>query len=482
MSNQIVLPSTKGRDVVRFIERCCVHGEGDFYGKPFILDEWQKKILFELYETKPNGSRRYREALIGMPKGNGKTALIACIGLFELIGAGVTSPLVAMAGASKEQAGLCFNTMRAMCENSPVLSKFTECFENEIQLKGSAGRAYRVSADFKTAEGGRNSTFIADEIHEWNNERLERVHYVMANNTAKRQDGLVLNITTAGYDKNTLAGRMYQRGKKIQTGEVTDDNEFYFHWIEAEPTDDVNDPEVWKKVNPAVQNGWWQLDNLKRRHKSLPINEFTRYHLNTWTRTKEDSWLPDGVWHEQATENLQFDKELPMFLGVDMALKHDSVAVAQVQERDGYYYTTARIWLPSETGIYYSEVEQHIIDICTQYNVQEVAYDPAFFERSAQELVDRGIEMVEFPQTGKRMIPACGNAYDMIVGRKIKHPNYETFTDQVLSASQRQTDSGWRLSKGKSKRKIDACIAMVMALDRATAPQVAEAEVGIAEW
>jgi phage terminase large subunit-like protein len=51
-----------------------------------------------------------------------------------------------------------------------------------------------------------------------------------------------------------------------------------------------------------------------------------------------------------------------------------------------------------------------------------------------------------------------------------------------LSASQRQTDSGWRLSKGKSKRKIDACIAMVMALDRATAPQVAEADVGIAEW
>ena len=128
MSNQIVLPSTKGRDVVRFIERCCVHGEGDFYGKPFILDEWQKKILFELYETKADGSRKYREALIGMPKGNGKTALIACIGLFELIGAGVTSPLVAMAGASKEQAGLCFNTMRAMCENSPVLSKFTECF------------------------------------------------------------------------------------------------------------------------------------------------------------------------------------------------------------------------------------------------------------------------------------------------------------------------------------------------------------------
>jgi phage terminase large subunit-like protein len=37
------------------------------------------------------------------------------------------------------------------------------------------------------------------------------------------------------------------------------------------------------------------------------------------------------------------------------------------------------------------------------------------------------------------------------------------------------TDNGWRLSKGKSRRKIDAAIAMVMALDRATtrsAPQL----------
>jgi phage terminase large subunit-like protein len=42
------------------------------------------------------------------------------------------------------------------------------------------------------------------------------------------------------------------------------------------------------------------------------------------------------------------------------------------------------------------------------------------------------------------------------------------FTDQVLSAAQRSTDMGWRLSKGKSKRKIDAAIALAMAVDRAT--------------
>jgi phage terminase large subunit-like protein len=113
------------------------------------------------------------------------------------------------------------------------------------------------------------------------------------------------------------------------------------------------------------------------------------------------------------------------------------------------------------------------------FNVQEFAYDPAYFQRSAEVLSDDGLPMVEYPQTSSRMIPACGNAYELIVSNRVAHDGSPTFTDQVLSAAQRMTENGWRLSKGKSKRKIDACIAMVMALDRAnsrprtgTEPQV----------
>jgi phage terminase large subunit-like protein len=69
------------------------------------------------------------------------------------------------------------------------------------------------------------------------------------------------------------------------------------------------------------------------------------------------------------------------------------------------------------------------------------------------------------------MIPACGTTYEQIMNQVIVHDSSPMFTDQVLSAAQRMTDSGWRLSKGKSRRKIDACIAMVMAVDRASRRQ-----------
>ena len=468
----IELPETKGSRVVKFIEKFCVHGEGDFFGEPFKLDDWQKALIYELYELDDKKRRKYRESMIGLPKGNGKSALIAALGLYELLGAGVTSPLVAVAAASYEQANLVFGTMKTMCNESPLLRDMVETYENEIQVKNAPGRAFRVAAKAGTADGGRNSCFIADEIHEWNNINLERVYYVLSNNTAKRQDGLVISITTAGYDLDSLAGRLYQRGLLKESGK-SDDEEFYFKWIGAKDTDDPSDKELWAKVNPAVQNDWWPIENLDRRYKSLPIHEFQRYHLNQWTRTEEESWITAEQWLACQDEKLELEKGLDTFVGIDMALRHDSVGIVYGQKDENEVISVkSKIWLPNdEKYMDYQEIEAFVVELMKKYNVKEVAYDPAFFERSAQVLLDRGVPMVNFPQTHSRMIPACGNAYDLIANSRVRHDGDPTFSDQVMSAAQRVTDMGWRLSKGRSKRKIDSCIAMVMMLDRITAPE-----------
>ena len=62
------------------------------------------------------------------------------------------------------------------------------------------------------------------------------------------------------------------------------------------------------------------------------------------------------------------------------------------------------------------------------------------------------------------MSPACGTALQMIVGGEVVHDG-----DPDLAAT-RPGERGFTLSKGKSKRKIDGCIAMVIALVRVTAP------------
>ena len=199
--------------------------------------------------------------------------------------------------------------------------------------------------------------------------------------------------------------------------------------------------------------------------------------MNQWVRSQE-SWLPSGAWESCTDRDIDLVLGAPTFVGIDMALKHDSIAVVCVQIIDERIVVRAKIWLPSEDFIDVADIENHIRMLRGKYQLVEVAYDPAYMQRSAEILSDDGVMMVEFPQSAARMVPACGHLYEMIVGGKIAHDGAPVFTDQVLSATPRSTDSGWRLSKGKSKRKIDAAIALAMAVDRATRKQEVESEPG----
>ena len=278
---------------------------------------------------------------------------------------------------------------------------------------------------------------------------------------------MIVAITTAGYDFDSIAGRLYQYGKRVCSGDVEDES-FGFFWWEALADCKLTERAAWEAANPNLALGLLSEEDLDVSARQTAEVAFRRYRLNQWVRTQE-SWLPAGAWEQCQDDSLELDVDCPSFVGVDMALKHDSIAVVIVQELPtGRIVCRARIWLPDGDFVDVAEVEQHIRDLHATYDVREIAYDPAYMQRTAEVLADDGLPMVEFAQSAQRMVPACGTLYEMIVGGRVAHDGAPVFTDQVLSAAPRSTDQGWRLSKGKSKRKIDAAIALAMAVDRAT--------------
>jgi phage terminase large subunit-like protein len=125
----------------------------------------------------------------------------------------------------------------------------------------------------------------------------------------------------------------------------------------------------------------------------------------------------------------------------------------------------SRIFLPGANGVIdQAALKAHLLDLADRYRVAEVAYDPRLVEMLAQELADHGLPMTPFKQSPERMVPACGFAYEQIAAGVVAHDGDPELADHVLSAAQRTSESGWTLSKGKSRRLIDACVAMVMAL------------------
>lgn len=75
---------------------------------------------------------------------------------------------------------------------------------------------------------------------------------------------------------------------------------------------------------------------------------------------------------------------------------------------------------------------------------------------------------LEFREAASRMVPACQRAFELVGDRTLAHDGAPVYSDQVMSAAPLQSGEGWRLSKGKLKRKVDAAIALVTMCDRAT--------------
>lgn len=454
-------PNTDGDEVIRFAEAQFRVLKGFRAGEPLRFTTWQRWLLRALYERNAAGRLRYRRALIGLPRKQGKSLMGSAIAVYSMIASEPGAEVYAVAG-DRQQARIIFNEAKQQVQNSPMLSQVTKVYRDALEMP-TFGSVFRVlSSEFRSQAGLNPSTVLFDEL--WNQGDGELFDQMTLGSGA-RLEPLIVSITTAGYDLDSLAGRLYQYGKQCAVNEVVDET-FGFWWWEAATDCLITDRQQWRNANPNIAEGLLDVGDMTTATKQTTEAAFRRWRLNQWVRTQE-SWLPVGAW-ERSLSSEDLDMNLPVWVGIDMALKHDSIAVVIAQPQEGHVVVRAKIWQPKDEGVDVSEVEAHLRHIHATYKVMEFAFDPAYFQRSAEALLDEGLMMVEFPQTSQRMVPACGQTYELIVQGKIAHDGSPTFTDQVLSAAQRMTDSGWRLSKGKSRRKIDACIAMVMAVDRAT--------------
>ena len=454
---------TDGDDIIEFAENYCTVTKGFKAGGMLEFTDWQKWLLRCLYERNPkDGNRlRYRRALISLPRKNGKSLLGSSIALYSLF-AGEPGAEVYSAAGDRQQARIVFGETKQQILNNPLLAAECKVYRDAIEVP-LFGSVYRVlSSDGKLAQGLNPSTVIFDEIHVQPNSEL---YDALSLGSGNRLEPLIIGITTPGFDLDSLCGQMYQYGKQVAAGEV-DDPTFGFWCWEADADCSIFDEAQWQKANPNLAEGLLDPRDMESAAKQTSEAAFRRFRLGQWVRAQE-SWLPVGAW-EQCTGTERLIPGEPTWVGVDMALKHDSIGIVAVQKQGDLLVTGAHIIHPDSQNVDVAAVESYLRELHMTYQLKEVAFDPAYFQRSAEILHDDGLPMVEFPQSANRMVPACGQAYELIVSRRVRHDGSPTFTDQVLSAAQRMTDNGWRLSKGKSRRKIDACIALVMALDRAT--------------
>ena len=473
----------KGRvmePVVDFVEAFGMITKDSVAGKaggPLILRPWQKSLLEHLFAWDEDGLR-HRVSLVGMPRKSGKSAVGAALGLYSLI-LGPRGGEVYSVAAEKEQARIVFADAKRTVEASPELSALTKLYRDAIELP-SFNSVYRVlSAESVTKEGLSPTTVIFDELHAQPDRELFDVFSLAMG--ARGKLATLIAITTAGVrsdrtGKDSIAFTLYNYGKRLASGEEKDDT-FFMAWWEAPEGADHRDPETWRAANP----GFGDLNAESDFHSAIkrtPEAEFRIKRCNQWVSSVE-TWLPAGSWDECAGEvTLTSDDEI--VLGFDGSYNGDaSVIVGAIVPKntdDPVRVFMVKAWEKDlehdgpEWRVDIGEVEQTVLDFCRNHNVKEIACDPFRWQRSMEFLENQGLPVVAFPQSPQRMIKACAGFFDLVAEKRLVHDGDPLLARHIGNTAIKLTPAGPHIKKENpnSPRKIDAAVAAILAVDRAS--------------
>ena len=464
---------TQGERVIEFVSSWCTLGDS-YLGQPFEVLPFQREIIEGIYRTDEDGRRIVRTAVVGLPRKNSKSILASALAVYGLIADPADSaPLVVAAAGDRQQARIVHDQIKRMILSSPELASVCEVQRNVIRCSRNQGEARVVSADAGLQQGLNPSLVICDELHVLKNSDLWDA---LTLGSATRNQPLTIGISTAGYNQESLLGRLYRYGRKVESGEI-DDPSFYFYW--AGPKDgeefDPDDPEVWARFNPA----WGYFINEEEfasAHKRTPTGPFVRFRLNGWTTT-ENSWLPAGVFEALASDRrLQPGERI--VLGFDGAWMSDSTALVAATVDEPRHLELIRCWEKPDdqhaqgwrTPVH--EVKQAIYDACEKFTVLELAADVWRWEETLQGLAEEGYPVVEFP-TGsvQRSTQATQALYDAITDSLISHDGSPQMLRHFKNARLHEDARGARLRKESrsSVNKIDIAVATMIAHHRACA-------------
>lgn len=316
-----------------------------------------------------------------------------------------------------------------------------------------------------------------------------------------RRQPLQFIISTAGDNIHSIGYELFQKAKDILEGRKTDPT-IYPVVYAAEPEDDWTDPEVWKKANPSLGITFPESALREACESALqnPTEEnvFKQLRLNIWTK-QAIRWMPMEKWDLCASPvDAERLRGRPCYAGLDLSSTQDLTALVLVFPPAGNkerYVILPFCWVPEETigvrsrkdhvnydlwarqgfirttggnVVDYDAIEQFILDLKEQYDIREIAYDRWNAQQLVYHLADEGLAMVPFGQGFVSMSNPTKDLMRLTLERKLAHGGHPVLRwcmDNVVV----QTDPAGniKISKAKATEKVDAAVALVMALDRA---------------
>ena len=503
--SQFMLPTShydkkKADRAVTFIENLC-HTKGKWAGTPFWLLPWQEQLIRDIFGiVKPDGNRQFRTAFVEICKKVGKSELAAAVALYLLYADNEPSAEVYGAAADRQQASIVFDVAKQMVEMSPALMKRSKLMAatKRIVNYGNAGYYQVLSAEVGGKHGFSVSGLVFDEIHTQPNRQLYDV--LTKGSSDARQNPLHFIITTAGNDRHSIAFELHTKAVDILEGRRVDPT-FYPVVYGLKDDEDWEDEANWYKVNPSL--GYTvdieRLRDAYREAKQNPADEITFkwLRMNMWV-SSTTAWIPDAI-YMRGNEPIDMDalEGRDCYAGLDLSSTGDITALVLMfppRDMDEKYIVLPFFWVPEDTiprrvkansvpydvwekqghilategnVIHYDFIEKFIYDLAEKYHILEIAVDRWNATQMIQNLEGEGFIIVPFGQGFSSMSAPTKEFYRLLMEGQIIHGGHPVLRWMAGNVVIDTDPAGnIKVTKAKSKEKIDGIVAAIMALDR----------------
>ncbi len=339
---------------IRIIEKTFCHQQGErldgtpLRGTPFLLEPFQMFIIYNLVGFKLAGTDivRFHEALIYVPRKNGKTGFSAALAWSLALWYRKSGSKVYITSAALMQSLESFNfikynvTRMGEDQKSGGAVKIIDN-NNEHSLEASLGdgsffiRALAANPD--TQDSLNCNIAIADEIHAF---KKPKQYNLFKEAMKAYTNKLLIGISTAGDDEQAFLGQRLKYCRKVLDQTVEDEQYFIFLCC-ADPDPetgeiDYTNPEVHEMANPnygvTIRPEEILNDSLQAQNDPQQRKDFYAKSLNVYTNALTayfdiEEFRRSDRQYDWTVEELA---RLPIdwYGGADLSRLHDLTAAA----------------------------------------------------------------------------------------------------------------------------------------------------------
>lgn len=468
----------RGQFVCDWIESYCCLYEGSRAGETLTLMPYQRDFLMRLFgwvrwsDEWAQWVRRFNRAALWCPKKNGKSPLLAAVGLYLMCGDGEQGQKVYTAAKNGDQAKIAQRHAFAMVEQSPLLRADCKLNKSTLQITHTPTRSAMLILTGDDSRGakakeGINGSVLIDECHVFDREMHERTSRA----GISRKEPLNLSVSTSGDDPSSYGHERCEYGRQVNAG--SRDDPAFLH-VEYAAPQDVRDSDIDERlddlgatanpawgvlVKPTEFRSDWQVSKGNPRE----VARFKQYRLNLWIGST-NQWLDLVGWEKGKRQYTLADLAgRECFVGLDLSRTRDMTACVWLfpwpEDGPECVRVWPQFWLPermaaardhlfpfrswSRSGdlnltpgdvVDYSQVEDDIATVANANGlaVQALYFDQHYAEELTQRLSERiGCNRIAVPQTLMGLTALAKEWERRIAAGQIQHPGNAVMSWQV---------------------------------------------------